>query len=168
MTPPMSRMGTKTAISEMLIETTVKPTSRAPSNAASNGATPSSMCRDTFSRTTTASSTTKPVATVRAMSDRLSRLYPARYMMPKVPMSETGTATAGMTAARHWRRKRKTTMITRETEMMSVRSTSRREARMVVVLSETTWRLIELGIDACSMGRIAFTRSTVSITFAPG
>ena len=34
MIPPMSRMGTKTATSEMLIETTVKPTSRAPSNAA--------------------------------------------------------------------------------------------------------------------------------------
>ena len=120
MIPPMSRMGTKTAMSEMLIETTVKPTSRAPSSAASNGEMPCSMCRDTFSRTTTASSTTKPVAMVRAMSERLSRLYPARYMMPKVPMSETGTATAGIVAARHRRRNRKTTRITREMEMRSV------------------------------------------------
>ena len=32
--PPISRMGMNTAISEVLIETTVKPISRAPSNAA--------------------------------------------------------------------------------------------------------------------------------------
>ena len=39
---------------------------------------------------------------------------------------------------------------------------------MVVVLSEATCRLMDCGIEACSTGRIAFTRSTVSITLAPG
>ena len=41
--PPINRMGMNTAISEMLIDTTVNPTSLTPSSAALNGATPFSM-----------------------------------------------------------------------------------------------------------------------------
>ena len=70
--PPMNNMGTNTAISDRLIETTVKPISRAPSSAACRAVLPRSMWRMTFSSTTMASSTTKPVATVSAISDRLS------------------------------------------------------------------------------------------------
>ncbi len=70
--PPMSRIGMKTAIREMLIETTVKPISRAPSSAASRLPMPCSTCREMFSSTTIASSTTNPVAIVSAISDRLS------------------------------------------------------------------------------------------------
>jgi hypothetical protein len=58
------------------------------------------MWRAMFSSTTMASSTTKPVAMVSAISDRLSRLKPARYMTAKVPASDTGTATLGMSVAR--------------------------------------------------------------------
>ena len=57
-----------------------------------------------FSSTTIASSTTKPVATVIAISDRLLRLNPARYMTPKVPSSETIVATAGIMVERASRR----------------------------------------------------------------
>jgi hypothetical protein len=39
---------------------------------------------------------------------------------------------------------------------------------MVVVLSDGTSSLMEGGMEACSMGSRAFTRSTVSITLAPG
>ena len=46
--------------------------------------------------TTIASSTTKPVQIVSAISERLSRLYPNRYMMPNVPISESGTTTPGI------------------------------------------------------------------------
>ena len=60
---------------------------------------PFSRWRLIFSITTIASSTTKPVATVSAMSDKLSRLYPNRYMTPKVPTNETGTAMLGMNVA---------------------------------------------------------------------
>ncbi len=72
--PPISRIGRNTAISDRLMEITVKPTSRAPSKAARMRGTPASMWRDVFSSTTMASSTTKPVAMVSAISDRLSRL----------------------------------------------------------------------------------------------
>ena len=72
--PPMSKIGMNTAINDKLIDSTVKPTSRAPRSAARTGATPFSMWRDTFSRTTMASSTTKPVAMVSAISERLFKL----------------------------------------------------------------------------------------------
>ncbi len=74
MRPPMSKMGMKTATSETLMDRTVKPISRAPVMAASIGGMPASRWRITFSTTTMASSTTNPVATVRAMSERLSML----------------------------------------------------------------------------------------------
>ena len=64
----------KTATSELLIERTVKPTSRAPRSAASNGRSPRSRCRVMFSITTIASSTTNPVEMVSAIIDRLSML----------------------------------------------------------------------------------------------
>ena len=67
---------------------------------------PASKCRMVFSMTTIASSTTKPVAIVRLISDKLSRLYPSRYMAPNVPISDTGTATAGISVARGLRRNR--------------------------------------------------------------
>ncbi len=72
--PPMNSSGMNTATSDTLIVSTVNPTSRAPSSAAWIRPMPWSRCRDTFSSTTIASSTTNPVATVSAMSDRLFRL----------------------------------------------------------------------------------------------
>ena len=104
---------------------------------------PFSRWRVMFSITTMASSTTKPVEMVRAISERLSRLYPSRYITANVPISETGTATAGMSVARPLRRNTNTTMMTRTMEMTSVLSTSLTEARMVVVRSRTIG-----GVDA--------------------
>ena len=115
-----------------------------------------------------ASSTTKPVATISAIKERLFRLKPHRYMMPKVATSDTGTATLGINVARQLRRNRKTTRTTRQTATTSVRSTSRNDARMVVVRSITTSTLIALGMDARSCGSIAVMLSTVSIMLAFG
>ncbi len=63
-----------TAISDRLMETTVKLTSPLPISAASRTPLPDSIWRTTFSSTTTASSTTKPVAMVSDISERLSML----------------------------------------------------------------------------------------------
>ncbi len=52
-----------------------------------------------FSIITIASSTTKPVAMVSAISVRLLIEKPARYITPNVPTSDSGTATLGMTVA---------------------------------------------------------------------
>ena len=52
-----------------------------------------------FSIMTIASSTTNPVEIVNAMSVRLFKLYPSRYMTPNVPTRERGTAIPGMIVA---------------------------------------------------------------------
>ena len=72
--PPIKSIGINTAISDRLMVSTVKLTSLAPFNAASRGGTPCSIWRSVFSRTTMASSTTKPVEMVSAIKDKLSRL----------------------------------------------------------------------------------------------
>ena len=83
-------------------------------------------------------------------------------------MSEMGTAIAGMSVARALRRKRNTTRITSATEIASVRSTSRSDARMVVVRSICMSRSMAAGIEARNSGMSAITRSTTSMMFAFG
>ena len=94
--------------------------------------TPFSMCREMFSSTTIASSTTKPVAMVSAISERLSSEKPSRYIAANVPMIEIGTATLGISVARQLRRNRNTTITTSATAIISVSSVSCSEARIVV------------------------------------
>ncbi len=101
-----------TAISENVIETMVKPISRAPLSAASNGRMPPSMWRTMFSSMTMASSTTKPTDSVNASSVMLLIEKPNAYIAAQVPMSDTGTASAGMNVADIFRRNRKITMMT--------------------------------------------------------
>ncbi len=115
-----------------------------------------------------ASSTTKPVATVKAISERLSRLKPKRYIAPNVPRRESGTATLGTNAARPFRKKRKTTTTTSTIAIIMVRSTSRSEARIVVVRSFVGVMVMLGGIEACSAGTSALIRSTTSMMLAPG
>ncbi|CAM5636322.1 hypothetical protein RLIN73S_06225 [Rhodanobacter lindaniclasticus] len=70
-TPPANSSGMNTATSEAVIETMVKPISRAPVSVACLRSMPSSMCRMMFSITTMASSTTKPIAITSASRVRL-------------------------------------------------------------------------------------------------
>ncbi|SPY73889.1 Uncharacterised protein [Providencia alcalifaciens] len=136
--PSIRSKGINTATKEILMETTVKPTSETPLMAAIKGLRPFSICREMFSKTTMASSTTKPVATVSAMSDRLLRLNPHKYIAVNVPISETGTAIAGISVARPERKKSSTTRITSAIAIINALSTSAREALMVGVLSCAT------------------------------
>ena len=92
---PMKSSGISTAISDTVSEMMVKPICSEPLSAAASGSSPSSMKRAMFSIMTIASSTTKPVETVSAMSDRLSRLKPSRYMTTSVPTSESGQTGSG-------------------------------------------------------------------------
>ena len=71
------------------------------------------MLRSTFSTTTMASSTTMPIASTSPNSDRLLSVKPNIAMKKKVPTSDTGMATSGMTAARQVCRNRITTSTTR-------------------------------------------------------
>src|ERR1051325_11509480 len=105
-----------------------------------------------FSITTMASSTTNPVEMVSAINERLSTVKPHKYMTAKVPINDTGTTTEGTSVARTLRRKMKTTRITRQTEMINVRSTSRTDARIVAVRSRIVSKRIAAGMEAVKPG----------------
>ena len=108
----MKADGTNTAHSTSAIAISAAPTSSMLLIAASRGESPAAMLRSTFSTTTIASSTTMPIASTRPNSDRLLSVKPNSAMKKKVPMSDTGIATSGMTAARQVCRNRMTTSTT--------------------------------------------------------
>ena len=70
----MNTSGMNTAASEMVMAKIVKLISRADLNVAWRALSPPSIRRTVFSRKTMASSTRKPIASVKAISERLSRL----------------------------------------------------------------------------------------------
>ncbi len=121
-----------------------------------------------FSIMTMASSTTKPVEMVSAISDRLSRLKPSRYITARVPTSDSGTDRLGMMVAGRLRRNRKITATTSATDRPSSNSTSDTEALIVVVRSVSTATSMAAGIVACNCGSSALMVSTTWITLAPG
>src|ERR1700756_208758 len=88
-----------------------------------------------FSIITMASSTTNPVAMVNAIRDRLSRLYPRKYIAAKVPTRDKGTATLGMMVAERLRKNRKMTITTRPMVSINSNSTSATDALIAVVRS---------------------------------
>src|ERR1700726_1719027 len=155
--PVMNRRGMNTATSETLNDTTVKPICFAPLSAASNGASPASMKRTMVSIITIASSTTNPAEMVSAINERLSRLNPARYMMPNVPMSDSGSAILVMTVVQSFRRNRNITSTTSATVSNNVNCTSWTDARIVSVRSARTSTWTEGGIEAVSRGNNCFT-----------
>ena len=105
---------------------------------------------------------------VSAISVRLLIENPARYITANAPISDSGTATLGMTVAARLRRKRKMTITTSATASISSNCTSRTEARMVIVRSVSTATSTAAGSDACSCGSTRLMRSTTSMTLAPG
>ena len=121
-----------------------------------------------FSMTTIASSTTKPVAIVSAISVRLLIEKPARYMTPNVPTSDNGTATLGMSVAGTLRRKTKITITTSATASKSSNSTSCTDERIVTVRSVRSSTSTAAGSEALRRGSNSLTLSTTSMTLVPG
>ena len=78
-----------------------------------------------------------------------------------MPITDTGTATIGISVARTLRRKTNTTSVTKTTAMTSVTSVSASEERMLIVLSSWKEISIELGSAAFSFGTAALISSTV-------
>ena len=121
-----------------------------------------------FSSMTMASSTTKPTEMVSAISDRLSRLKPTRYITAAVPSSASGTVTPGISVAGTLRKKTKITITTSAMVSSRVNSTSSTEALMFCVRSTSTLTCTAGGSAASNTGSAARMRATVSTTLAPG
>ena len=127
----MKTSGMKTAASDTVIDRMVKLISRALLSVAARARSPRSMRRTVFSRNTIASSTRNPMASVSAISERLSRLYPSSCIATNVRRSDNGRATAGIRVSAARPRKRKITTTTRTKAMTSVCSTSATEVTIV-------------------------------------
>ena len=98
--------------SETVIETMVNPISFEPLSDASNGSSPISMCRTIFSSITIASSTTNPMAKIRAIIDMLSRLKSRDAITANVPRIVNGKARLGIVVAEIFRKEKKITPTT--------------------------------------------------------
>ena len=89
-------------------------------------------------------------------------------MPAKVPISEIGSAMAGISVARKLRRKRKITMITSTPASPSVNWTSSMAWRIECERSFSTLMSTPGGSWAWIAGSIALTRSTTSTVLASG
>ena len=105
----MKAVGTKTAVRMSAVAMTGPVTSSIAFSAASRGDIPCSMWCSTASTTTIASSTTMPIASTRPNSERVLIEKPSSGKTAKVPTSETGTASIGMSVARQFCRNTNTT-----------------------------------------------------------
>jgi hypothetical protein len=93
---------------------------------------------------------------------------PNAYIAAQVPISEIGTASAGMSVADTFRKNRKITMITRQTAIASVSCTSNTAARIDVERSNRGCISIPGGTWARIAGSFSRTRSTTSTVLASG
>ena len=120
--PLMKAIGTNTADSTSAMPTRAPVISRIDFLVASLGDSFSSvMMRSTFSTTTMASSTKRPMASTMANMVSVLIEKPATASTPKVPSSTTGTAMTGMSVARKFCRNR---YMTRKTSAMASISVS--------------------------------------------
>src|SRR5258708_37008546 len=100
-----------------------------------------------FVSITMAESKTSPTESVSAISDKLFKLYPSRYITAKVPMIDNGTTAPGIMVAETFRKKRKITMITRQMVSNRVKRTSVMDWRMDCERSNATSRFTAGGIS---------------------
>src|SRR6516165_8239979 len=134
--PGKSATGTNTETSTSDVATTAPATSFIATLAALCGSViPSTMCRSTFSITTIASSTTRPVASVMPNSVSVLIEKPKSLTKANVPTSDTGIVMAGISVVRQSCRNRNMTSTTSRMASSSVVTTSRIDWATTVVVS---------------------------------
>ncbi len=136
--PGRNDRGTNTAASVADVVTTAKNTCCVPSTAAARGPMPSLRRRTMFSSTTMASSTTSPVASTSARSVRMLTENPASQIAATVPISATGSVTAGISVARMSVRNSQMIATTSTVAISSVDTTSSMAPRTKVASSDVT------------------------------
>jgi hypothetical protein len=166
--PPRKSTGMNTAVNDSVIDTMVKPISRAPSSAACIGRFPISMWRTMFSSITMASSTTNPTDSVSAISERLSRLYPNSHIAANVPTIDNGSARLGITVAERLRRNRKMTRTTRPSVMSRVSFTSWTESRIPCERSYSVCTRTDVGSCGPRAATVRDTASATATVLVPG
>ena len=125
MEPPKKAIGINTAVKTNVIPINAPLISCIDSIEACLALKPCSCInRSTFSTTTMASSTNKPMAKTKAKSVSVLIVMPTAYKIAKVPKITTGTVIAGIKVARQFCKNRNITKTTKATASNSVLTTS--------------------------------------------
>ena len=135
---------------------------------ASFGSMPCSMWCITASTTTIASSTTMPMARTRPSSESTLIEKPSSGKNMNAPTSDTGTVISGMSVARQFCRKTKTTMMTSATASNSVCTISMMPSVTGSVVSSETRYSMSRGKRFDRSSIVALIRSATSSAFVPG
>ena len=164
----MKPTGTNTAARMRAIATTGPETSSIALRVAALGSMPCSMWCMTASTTTIASSTTMPIASTRPSSDSTLIEKPISGKNMNAPISETGTVISGMSVARQFCRKTKTTMMTRTIASNSVCTISVMPSSTGSVVSSEIVYSMSRGKRVERSFIVALIRLATSIAFVPG
>ena len=135
---------------------------------ASFGSMPCSMWCITASTTTIASSTTMPMARTRPSSDSTLIEKPSIGKKMNAPMSDTGTVMSGISVARQFCRKTKTTTMTSPTASNSVWTISLMPSVTGRVVSSDTTYSMSRGKRCLSSSIVALIRLATSSALVPG
>ena len=167
--PPKKAIGTNTADSTSAMPISAPVIWPMDLRVASRGSSPSSsMIRSTFSTTTMASSTRRPMASTMASMVSVLMVKPKAAMIPNVPRSTMGTASVGISVARQLCRKIYITTKTSTMASISVLITSSMEISTKGEVSKGITYSTPSGKNWANSSIRAFTRSAVSSALAPG
>ncbi len=164
----MKATGTKTAVSTSAMAMTGPETSFMACSVAAFGDMPCSMWCITASTTTMASSTTMPMASTRPSRESVFTEKPSSGKIMNVPMRATGTVSSGMSVARQFCRKTKTTRMTSSTASSSVLRISSMPAVMASVVSRVIWCFTPGGKRVAISSAVFFTAVETASAFEPG
>ncbi len=167
MMPPMKPIGMNTATIVNVVAATARPISFVPSNAASRWCLPIAWWRTMFSRTTIASSISRPTQIDSASS--VTRLIekPIANITRNVPISEIGSVSPVITVERHDDRNRNTMTTVSSAPSTMLRWTLATELRIAVDASRTTDTVTSGGNSPASPATVRRTLSTTAIVFSP-
>ncbi len=167
MMPLMNATGTNTATMVSVVARTLSAISSVPRRAASRGGSPRSRCLKMFSRTTTASSMSRPMASERPRSVIMFSVKPSTYMRKNVAMTLVGSANALMMVDRRSSMKiRMMRMAIAPPKTMAV-STSSAFSRMYSELSRMIASFIPAGNAFSSTARRSRTASAMATVLRP-
>ncbi len=175
MMPPMKPTGKNTATMEKVVANTARPISAVPSSAASlwllkRPSTLMPAWRTIFSRTTIASSISKPTHSDSAISVIMLMVKPNMYMKRNVPINATGKVSPVMMVERHELRNRNTIRIVSAAPSSRVCRTLSTPTRICREPSWMAWILTPgctVCIVACSSCMACIKPSVTSIVFCP-
>ena len=164
----MKAIGTNTADSTRPIPTSAPVIWPIDLRVASSGDSPSSdMMRSTFSTTTMASSTSRPIASTIANMVSMFTEKPSIASTPKVPSSTTGTAMVGIRVARKFCRNRYITTNTSTIASSRVCTTPLIDTRTNGVVSYGISAFSPAGKKLFMSSSAASTPAAVSSALAP-